>query len=355
MLLIPLLALFSSSFQSEKIKIYSPCPYLEKLAVQEKKDPKVRSAEHLKIPGLKMGYNPSIVRDGDRMLVFFRYDVENIIDGYGIKKKKSYIACAVFDLSLHRFYRLTEIGLDTSTAEDPRAILFEDKIALFFNRQPEGRKGAISSGLRKMAVAILDPKSLEVERQAILDFNSYPIEKNWTPLVSVDESNEKSIFLIHTLTTHILLKMDNRDLGKVEVVYKKSSPEPQMIAWEKRWGSPRGGTPAVQIGEEYWLFFHSHYTPPLKGQTIHNYVMGALVLDAKFPFLPKKIGVNPIVFEGMYGSRYRRPDIFTTYPSGLDYDPDSEILRISVGENDRVMKIVTIEKKVLEATLRAID
>jgi predicted GH43/DUF377 family glycosyl hydrolase len=355
MLLIPLLVLFSSIFRPEKIKIYSPCPYLEQLAVQEKKHPKVRSAEHLEVPGLKMGYNPSIVRYEDRMLVFFRYDVENIVDGYGIKKKKSYIACAVFDLSFHRFYRLTEIGLDTSTAEDPRAILFEDKIALFFNRQPEERKGAVSFGFRKMAVAILDPKSLEVERQAILDFNSYPIEKNWTPLVSLDESNEKSIFLIHTLTTHILLKMDKRNLGKVEVVYKKSSPEQPMIAWEERWGIPRGGTPAVQIGEEYWLFFHSHYTPPLKGQTIHNYVMGALVLDAKFPFLPKKIGVDPIVFEGMYGSRYRRPDIFTTYPSGLDYDPVWEILRISVGENDRAMKIVTIEKKVLEETLRAID
>jgi predicted GH43/DUF377 family glycosyl hydrolase len=282
------------------------------------------------------------------MWVFFRYDVENISEGSGYKKNKSFIAGASWDLKTNRLIELKELGLTTYQAEDPRALFFQGQIYLFFNRPTSNGFNSKNGKSRRMAVAKICPESIAVLDQKIIDFNLQPIEKNWTPFIGLDEKKQESIFMIHSIPKKLLLKLDLMDLSNCSLEYQQDKIPEQIREWEKNWGKIRGGTPAVLSEGEYWLFFHSEYIPKLKGMEMHNYVMGALVLEKEFPFHPKRISKEPIVFNGMYTSSFRRSNIFTVYPAGVHYDDKKRVFNVSIGENDRGMKVLTLDKEALE-------
>ena len=62
------------------------------------------------------------------------------------------------------------------------------------------------------------------------------------------------------------------------------------VKWQ--YGTIRGGTPPVRIGNEFWTFFHSSvdWNPPFR-----RYHMGALCFKAEPPFTPTQLTPHPIL------------------------------------------------------------
>ncbi|MFZ4773360.1 MAG: hypothetical protein ACOYK9_05160 [Chlamydiia bacterium] len=329
------------------IHIYSPCKILEEIAERQEKDPIVQKVQKIDIPGLKFGYNPSIVSVEERNYLFFRYDVENIYEGYGNRKIKSFTACAVFDSKMETLLEVKEIALDSFFAEDARAIYFQGHIYLFYNKPLGTPLDAKFRLERRMCVAKLDPESFEVLDQQIMQFDLFPVEKNWIPFVMKEPSGKEGIFLIHHLKNFRILRLDLTNLSVVYPYFIETTPLKPVIDWGALWGPARGGTPAIQVDDEFVMFFHSCYVPKGHGIDIRYYVMGALVFEAAPPFKLKKMSTEPLVFDEMYASTFRRSNQFTVYPAGVCYDPKKEEFLVSVGENDRAMKIVHIDKNAL--------
>ena len=337
------------------IQVHSSCAQLEPVIERQSFSPIVKEVQTLHIPGLKFGYNPSIVRIGDKPLVFFRYDVENILVDAGHKKQKSFVACCEFSEDLESVVQVTEIALNSHFAEDPRAIVYKDEIYLFYNCPISDPLFARVRPGRRMCVAKIDPSSLRVIEQKMIHYSEFQTEKNWIPFILPPSTKEEGIYLIHTLQNFKVLKLDLEDLSNVHLVYESANKIEEISNWEKKWGMARGGSPAVLVDGEYWMFFHSFYRPKTGGIDMHNYICGAMVFDGKPPFLPKRMLKDPIVFHGMYTSKFRRANTYTTYPAGVVYDPKRDLFLVSIGENDRVMKVLTIPRNYLEPHLYPID
>lgn len=81
-------------------------------------------------------------------------------------------------------------------------------------------------------------------------------------------------------------------LSEPERVYKTDGVSDRW--W--RFGHPRGGTPPVRIGDEYWSFFHSSTRwaeSPTPGR--NRYHMGAYAFEAKPPFKITRFSRYPIL------------------------------------------------------------
>lgn len=345
----------SFSFAHAQLRVKSSCTKLNEVVEHQSDFPIVGAVRTLQIPGLKFGYNPSIVHFRGKTLVFFRYDVENIQVESGHKKQKSFVACAEFTNDLNTVLNVTEIALNSFFAEDPRAIVYQDIIYLFYNTPLTDPLVSRFRPGRKMCVAKINPKTLTVIEQKTIHYQQFLTEKNWVPFAGPIGSEEEGIYLIHTLQKFRVLKLDPKDLSHATLICETLEKIPEIHRWDKKWGTARGGSPAILVDGEYWMFFHSFYRPITGGIDIHNYICGAMVFQSTPPFLPKRMLKDPVVFEGMYTSNYRRSNTFTTYPAGVVYEPELDQFLVSIGENDRVMKVLTISKKSLEQALQPIE
>lgn len=112
-------------------------------------------------------------------------------------------------------------------------------------------------------------------------------EKNWLWFNHDDKPH-----LIYATQPHLVVGFDN--------VFK--SPEHHLTKPEYQWkyGEIRGGTPPIRIGDEYWSFFHSSLPAPEHNS--RRYHMGAYAFEAKAPFKPTRVTMEPL----LSGSRHDR-------------------------------------------------
>lgn len=87
------------------------------------------------------------------------------------------------------------------------------------------------------------------------------------------------------------------DLHNGNKLYLNESP------WKSCWphGEIRGGTPPVQVGDEYWTFFHSSY-PALLNRPTRRYVMGAYAFEARPPFKITRISRTAILTGSLHNN-----------------------------------------------------
>lgn len=164
------------------------------------------------------------------------------------------------------------------------------------------------------------PKSKATQHVAVLDRNAvatdnfhYNIggngdsiqsatshEKNWLPFI-----HDGEFMLIYSTVPH-------------KVVAATSGAEWLTRSHNRLWGHghPRGGTPPVRVGDEYFSFFHSS----LPWRRFKNqYFMGAYAFEAKPPFRITRMSTLPI----LSGSPYEphNPDSpLVVFPGGALFD-----------------------------------
>lgn len=153
-------------------------------------------------------------------------------------------------------------------AEDPRLLLFNDKVYIYIQvaRFQEGR-------VIDCDIYLVDVET-KVHHKLIPPF-SYS-GKNWIPY-----DKNGSLFFIYSLQPLIVLKIPTKNLD-VESIFLTQvfGPVVRELAWGDELGfigEIRGGTPFLQIDECNYLAF-SHITP--KGSRKTDHFMGALIYNS---------------------------------------------------------------------------
>lgn len=316
----------------------------------------VLGVKDINIRGVTNPYNPSIVAYKDHYLMTFRYDIP-------LPKLKHKIApfftTNIGIVELDQNFEQTEqefIVIDTGSkfAEDARLFAFQGKYHILYN----DRVTSLSEKeIRTMHLAELNENDFSVKWTTNLDQQIKAIEKNWVPIVHKENEQEK-LLLGYSINPHKILGVENLHSNELRHFAFPGAPNFYSLDWWK-WGDPRGGTPAVRVGDEYLAFFHSFFKDE-KNTVKYWYVMGAYTFEAKEPFRLTRFSKVPFLFSSIYGTKISSdtvdPAKRVAYPSGFVQGvyQGRDVFFVSVGDNDCAIKILIVDKENLYRDLKKV-
>lgn len=325
----------------------------------------VLGVKRLSIHAVVQGYNPSIVPFGSGYLFACRQDLvlpERLPQIFPLHTVR--IVLARLDSSFRVDKMIQALDLGVSYAEDPRLFYVGKRLFLCYNYysfgQPLPTRAMAVSTPRRMAMCEIDPKTLRVKSNMKLGFWQQNWEKNWVPLVH-DSAKEKSrLYFIYTANPLKVLRLVEPLSGAIEQPVFFSEPSAKELLWEQKYGTIRGGTPALKVGSEYLTFFHSLFV----SKRHKWYVFGAMTFEGKPPFKICKISPHPILFRGIYSTKptfqtwwYPSRRLRVCFPGGfcVGRNKGKEEIYLVVGENDTCMKLIIMDKEKLLGSLRDIN
>lgn len=287
---------------------------------------------HRQLPGFtvnrhslrKNGYNPSILRSGNRTLMAYRYHPAN-----GPQTK---LAVAELD-SMYRVTADRDIDVAGASVEDPRLFTYRGETWISYTVS-SGPVGAWKCVVR-YGKLVESGSGWKVEGQFLLPFGKNDetgMEKNW-----VFFEHEGQLKVIYDNGT-VLTVRDNAVVQTDHVMPAR---------W--KWGSIKGGSAPLRFRDGWIRFFHSRLdTEPRP--VVWRYFVGAMICD---PFEATKISERPI----LRGSEVdaidaeERREIFhhkqnVVFPGGA-IEIDGGWL-LSVGVNDCSCALVKITEKDLQ-------
>lgn len=311
----------------------------------------VVGVKRVSIRNVMAPYNASLIQSTSGYDLFFRYDV------ISSRAKYSNFYSRIGVVHLNDQFEQEEkefkkINLQTEYAEDPRVILVNDQLHLFYNALDNK-----NIRNRFMCVANLDRESFKVNYSTVLDMNLQWVEKNWSPFEYIGVNQEPQLLIEYQISPRKLLELSDPRIGEIKSLTLPKEVSYLSFLWPKEWGCIRGGTPAKKIGNEYLGFFHSSF----KGDNeLIWYVMGAYTFEAHPPFRITGISNYPILFRGIFDT----PCINTAslhkrviFPSGfvLEKQKDRELIHVACGENDSAIKIITLDKERLMKSINRFE
>lgn len=308
-------------------------------------------------------YNPAIVRFRDRLLMAYRVDFGH--------EKPFRVASAICALD----ERLQVVPgsvvalsdtIDGGVANhyDARFLVYQDRLFVHYNND-------WNTAPNQIFLVELDPDTLQARSPAQsleLEGPRQPCEKNWLLF-----DHDGDLYAIYQVDPHIVLRLDPTGTGPVRCrpVYRT---EWDTLAYTRRFGALRGGTPPVRIGASYISLFHSRtHTPGLTGtdsapvverlkrmpwlrktkRWLHEqfdpvrYYGGVYAFAAAPPFAPIFIRPTPILWPECEGRRQRPTASHmaprrVVYPCGLVHLADGQWL-VSYGVHDErtVLRVFT--------------
>jgi hypothetical protein len=312
-------------------------PFAEELQV-------VKSVKQVQIRNMIAPLNPTLLRSPNGGYdLFFRYDVPSAkaINGPFFCRIGAVHLDEHFEQGEKEFQRL---NLGSEYAEDPRAFFFQGKPYLFFNQLDLNQPRC-----RTMSLACLDPETLTVRYKTDLDLNLQWIEKNWPPFEVTDEEGKSSLYFEYQITPRKLYAIEDPNTSHFQDIRLPKDIAYTHLPWVGKWGTIRGGTPPLKIGDEYLSFFHSSFKE-LNG--MYWYVMGAYTFNAKYPFKITRMSAAPILYRGIYETpiiHTADPSKRVCFPSGfvIEKREDGDLIYLACGDNDCAINIVTIDKEKL--------
>ncbi|NNM43698.1 MAG: hypothetical protein HKM07_05090 [Chlamydiae bacterium] len=351
---------------------------LKRIALADKTGMLVRE-KNISIRGVPHPYNPSIVNYGeDKYLMVFRYDVakeKNVVSKekndaskmkLELKRKPKHpkFTPRMGIVELDKNFEQTEkefVNIDTGSthSEDARLFVLNGEYYLIFNDRTARIK---ELDYRAMHLGLLNTDTFTLEYITNLDQQNpfVPVEKNWVPIVHKPSNEEKEkLFLGYSISPRKVLEVPDPTSNQLtHPIYSKVLPYASLKWW--KWGNPRGGTPAVEVGGEYLAFFHSFFKDqnhPIK----YWYVMGAYTFEGKEPFHITRFSKTPIMFKTLYSAPIDSPFADKTkrvaYPSGFvkGIENGREVFYVSIGEDDSRSKIIVIDKEALYKSMNPVS
>lgn len=183
--------------------------------------------------------------------------------------------------------------------------------------------GKVYTGAHQILCEINEDWSVRARHDVVYGGNGNHVaanqrwEKNWLWFF-----HEGKSYMIYTTMPHHVVEFDAKFNAKFQ-----HSTISKAVNW--KFGEPRGGTPPVRIGAEYFTFFHS--SDPWPEMVSRRYHMGAYAFEARPPFRWTRYTQMPIL-SGSRHDRFAHPKPLVVFPCGaiLNY----EKWMISLGVND---------------------
>jgi hypothetical protein len=293
-------------------------------------------------------YNPSLIPSEFGYSLFFRFDEPN---PHTQKNSRfnfmTYIGSVELDRSFRPISEIKVLDLKSAYCEDPRCILFQDRVHLFYNdidiKDPS---------VRKIKMAILDPGTRKILEIVDLPKGKKKIEKNWIPFVRRIEGEER-LFFIYDLSLFEVYEL--KQISQKWTVESYKTPSHQNIQkeiWEREFGSMRGGAPLIDVEGELFCFFHSCFYEKnpfwKKSSKTCFYHMGLIT------FCEKTLKAsNMLQFPLFYSEAFQTPreanfNKWVIYPAGAVFDKENEKIFVSLGENDQAMIILEFDKQIFQ-------
>lgn len=305
--------------------------------------------EHqIHIPGYPAAFNPSIIQVPQGYLLTFRIQPDEKkpwISNIGIILLDEYLAPISKSVILNmRGYK----EITPSQAEDARIMEINNRLFLIYNDNVD-----IINPTRKerrdmyLAEIVLQGSQFHVKKPIkIIHEENYTKEtwqKNWMPFAVGEQ-----IYIVYSIRPHEIIIPDLKT-GVCKVV---SSSIP-FFSW--RWGTLRGGTPALLIDDVYLTFFHSSMSaivdPSLKdAKEVYTYFMGAYTFSPVSPFEIMSVSPKPIITKQFYEDNVPKKVIF---PGG--FVVVGEKILLAYGRNDSEIWIATIDKNKLMGSMRPVS
>lgn len=143
------------------------------------------------------------------------------------------------------------------------------------------------------------------------------MEKNW-------------LFFFHEGRPHMVYTTEPMEVVEMDWNFNavKTHRTTSHLNWP--WGEPRGGTPPILMGGEYWTFFHSSHRWHETGTA--RYHMGFMAFEARPPFRKTRFIKLPIL-SGSSQDRWAHSKPVTVFPCGATYQPNGTWL-VTFGIND---------------------
>jgi len=273
---------------------------------------------------VRYGYNPSIVRNGDGLLMAYRFH-----DGDTLATK---LALAELDFAGNVLSnRHIDIQSDAPASfEDPKLFLIDDQtwICWVQSTWPNMPPTAVVKYGRLEGNTVVNVQMVNVP-------NPKPIEKNHVPISSNDRSGR--YFFIYESEPQQIVYL----LHQSKIVETLTSDPP---FWP--YGPIRGGTPPIQYQGKLLRFFHSGLDSEYDGWK-RRYFLGAMLMDATPPFRVQSVANRPVA----YGSEIDDVPVSerskcvsykprVVFPGGA-VEHDGKLL-VSVGINDAACSILSL-------------
>ncbi len=293
-------------------------------------------------------FNPSIVRWDGRFLLSFR----NLPPQECKMKFNSDLYLVWLDEEFNPVSKpqLLNIRLCNqrvpSRAEDARLVFIGKRLHIIYSDNADEK---VTAGGFRMYSAELDHFGDYIvlqNQEKMSDWAGHQPErreKNWVPF-----DYKGDLFLAYNVAPHYIL----RPIFGTEQCDLMAHTE---VEHNWKWGSIRGGTPALKIEDEYLSFFHSQIkmsSVHSKGKEMLHYFMGAYTFSAQEPFEITKISPEPIRGKHFYhGKEYERywGSVRVVFPCGLMMD--DHYIWVTYGRQDHELWIAKLDKKRLLASL----
>ena len=192
-------------------------------------------------------YNASLIQSTSGYDLFFRYDI------ISSKAEYSHFYSRIGVVHLNNQFEqegkeFKRIDLQTEYAEDPRAVLINDQLYLFYNALNNK-----SIRNRSMCIANLDRESFKVNYSTVLDMNLQWIEKNWSPFEYIGVNQEPQFLIEYQISPRTLFGLPDPRIGEMKHLMLPQEVSYLSLLWPGKWEQLRGA-PAKKIGNEYLAF-----------------------------------------------------------------------------------------------------
>jgi predicted GH43/DUF377 family glycosyl hydrolase len=323
-------------------------PLYALIDLDEKAQPFVLKTQQIKIPGFDHAFNPGIVRWNDKLLLCFRF----IPDAKQTFHSHIGLVWLNDDFSIISTPEILHLQASSHVPEridDARLIVVAGKLYLVYSNNIDEK---VSRGGFRMFIAELRQDvhgkffAYTSERLSYFSGESQALrEKNWVPF-----DCQGKLLLAYSITPHLIFAplLDGSEACEMISLSSQNSN-----AWN--WGTLRGGTPAMKIGEDYLSFFHSS----VKMASVHSdaketmhYFMGAYTFSAEPPFALKYISPEPIFGKNFYqGAKYKPywGSVNVVFPCGFVFNDN--YIWVTYGRQDHEVWLVKIDRKGLFASM----
>lgn len=300
----------------------------------------VLETKQIHIQGYPDAFNPSIVNWENRLLMSFR-------SRDPITKQTNVVGFTWMDEKLNPVGKPQLLTIQESAyIQDPRLFVINRKLFMAYSDLWEEPETHIKKRKMCMAEILHDGvRFFAVDKDCYLDFQgdiTNKFEKNWVPF------DYKGLMLLaYSLNPHKIFLPLHGENRCVTIADNDESG-----SW--KWGTLRGGTPALLINNHYLAFFHSSTlltTVQSNGESMVHYFMGAYLFEDKPPFSIQKISPKPIVFKTFYnGPTYQTwKPLRVVFPCGVIHNQD--YIWVSYGRQDHEAWIVKLDKAGLYKSL----
>lgn len=311
----------------------------------------VAHLKRVEIPGHPHAFNPSLIRWNGALLMSFR-EVVKVEDVKVSCAAESIVGIVMLDENYAPLGKPFIIDFETSPSRPEDARLVKVGADIFMLYSDNTDEIVTDSGFRMWMAKLVfeEGKFMLKDKERLTYFDCEQAtrrEKNWVPF-----DYQGNLCLAYSLIPHrIFLPIPN-----TECCYDLCSTD-TYFDW--RWGEPRGGTPAIQIGGHYLSFFHSSIeisTMHSEGEKVPHYFIGAYLFSAAPPFEITHVSKKPIIAKGFYSGfsyiPYWKP-IQAVFPCGILVEKNEVIM--TYGRQDHELWIAVMNRRELLRSLEPLS